>query len=456
MRRYIVWMLAALFALLPVAGLSADNRDTQITTTLPEEHTITVVCGAGGGFRVDGTVYTGEKAFAVKRLSAFELEAVPDAGYRLSQVKAQPSGGVNISGNTVSIGSVYEDKTLTLSFVREDPKPTPTPTPSPAPTVKPTPAPGGDEDDGGDGGDEDGDSDGGASASRFDLPYVEGLGNVLYDSYLGTGEGLSELGIVYDESYGLDEYELLAALYDEDRAEGNMLLVVAQPDEDGAYAQRSLMLSGLQLARLWQEKKIEWIELRSGDASALVRIEELLSGDAAKFIDWALADPDAAQPEEAWELPDAELTAGQLGNIRIEVRIAPDEQGGYRFGVYAWYAGVQQAIGELTPSFQVCISAGEQGGEEERAAYVAAHALSATDETGATEHLQSALIETPVREAEDRTDLAEYFSVSMEDGLNPIVLYDPVMPLDRYRRWSLCAYWTGDAAYRLEDLEAEQ
>ena len=42
-------MLAALFALLPVAGLSADNRDTQITTTLPEEHTITVVCGAGGG-----------------------------------------------------------------------------------------------------------------------------------------------------------------------------------------------------------------------------------------------------------------------------------------------------------------------------------------------------------------------------------------------------------------------
>lgn len=456
MKRYLAWMLAALFALLPVAGLAADNRDTQITTTLPEEHTIKVVCGAGGAVRVNGTVYTGEKAFAVKRLSAFELEAVPDAGYRLSQVKAQPSGGVSITGNTVTIGSVYEDKTLTLSFVREDPKPTPTPTPSPAPTVKPTPAPGGDEDDGGDGGDEDGDSDGGASASRFDLPYVEGLGNVLYDSYLGTGEGLSELGIVYDESYGLDEYELLAALYDEDRAEGNMLLVVAQPDEDGAYAQRSLMLSGLQLARLWQEKKIEWIELRSGDASALVRIEELLSGDAAKFIDWALADPDAAQPEEAWELPDAELTAGQLGNIRIEVRIAPDEQGGYRFGVYAWYAGVQQAIGELTPSFQVCISAGEQGGEEERAAYVAAHALSATDETGATEHLQSALIETPVREAEDRTDLAEYFSVSMEDGLNPIVLYDPVMPLDRYRRWSLCAYWTGDAAYRLEDLEAEQ
>lgn len=160
------------------------------------------------------------------------------------------------------------------------------------------------------------------------MPYVEPQGNVLYDDYLGTGEGLSELGVVYDETYGLDEYELLAALYDEDRAEGNMLLVVAQPDEDGAYAQRSLMLSGLQLARLWQEKDIQWIELRNGEAGALIRIEELLSGDAAKFIDWALAAPDAAQPEEAWELPDAELTAGQLGIFGLKCALPRTSRAG--------------------------------------------------------------------------------------------------------------------------------
>ena len=469
MKKYLAWILAALCALMPVAGLAAENRDTQLTTTLPREHTITVVCGAGGAVRVEGTVYTGTRTFIVDRLSAFTLEAVPDAGYRLSQVMAQPSGGVSITGNTVSIGSVYEDKTLTLSFAREQdepqpPKPTPTPTPTasptptpgPTPTVKPTPTPG----DGGDGEDgededgdgEDGDGEDGASASRFDLPYVEGLGNVLYDDYLGTGDGLSELGIVYDETYGQDEYELLAVLYEEDQAEENTLLAVAQPDEDGTYAQRSMVLTGLQLARLWQEKDIQWIELRNGEAGALIRVEELITGETAKFIDWALADPEAARPEEAWELPEAELTAGQLGDIRIEVRIAPDEQDGYRFGVYAWYAGARQAIGELTPSFQVCVSAGEQGGEEERAAYAAAHALSAEDETGAVEYLHSALIETPAREAEDRTDPAEYFSVSMEDGPNPVVLYDPAMPLDRYRRWSLCAYWTGDAAYRLLQL----
>ena len=101
MKKYLAWILAALCALMPVAGLAAENRDTQLTTTLPREHTITVVCGAGGAVRVEGTVYTGTRTFIVDRLSAFTLEAVPDAGYQFSQVEAQPSSGVSISG-TVS------------------------------------------------------------------------------------------------------------------------------------------------------------------------------------------------------------------------------------------------------------------------------------------------------------------------------------------------------------------
>lgn len=47
LKKYLAWILAALCALMPVAGLAAENRDTQLTTTLPREHTITVVCGAG-------------------------------------------------------------------------------------------------------------------------------------------------------------------------------------------------------------------------------------------------------------------------------------------------------------------------------------------------------------------------------------------------------------------------
>ena len=52
LKKYLAWILAALCALMPVAGLAAENRDTQLTTTLPREHTITVVCGAGGAVRV--------------------------------------------------------------------------------------------------------------------------------------------------------------------------------------------------------------------------------------------------------------------------------------------------------------------------------------------------------------------------------------------------------------------
>ena len=439
MRKYLAWILAALCALLPVAGLAADNRDTQITTTLPEEHTITVVCGAGGGFRVDGTVYTGEKAFSVERLSAFELEAVPDAGYRLSQVKAQPSGGVSITGNTVTIGSVYEDKTLTLSFVREDPKPTPTPTPSPAPTTD----------------EADGETDESDTLLSFDLPYVTSKDNVLYDRYLGTGGGLSELGIVYDETYELDEYELLAVLYEEDQAAKNTLLVIAQPDEDGAYAQRSLILSGLQLARLWQEKKIERIELRSGDASALVRIEELLSGDAAKLIAWALRDPQGAQPDIAKNLPAVKLTVAELRNIRIEVRVTPAEAEGYQIGVYAWYGGRQIAISELAPSLTIGLNAGEQGDEAERAGYVATHRLSATDAAGAATSLTDVLQKLPPDETAVYGVQSEYYYASLEAETNVVVLYDPEKSLDSYQRWALCADWAGEATYRLENLEAE-
>ena len=504
MKRYIVWMLIVLCALLPAMGLAAENRDTQLVTTLPSTHTITVVCGEGGAARVSGTVHTGTYQFIVDRLEAFTLEAVPDAGYQLSQVQAQPSHGVQVSGNTIAIDSVYEDKTLTLSFVRQQVEPTPTVSPTPMPTATPTTpnptetssptatptatsttpnptetasptatptatpttpnptetasptatptvtpsatpttsAPT--------------ETANPTAVPAFDLPFVEPRGNVLYDSYLGTGSGLDEMGIVYDETYGLDEYELLAALYNEDQANENMLLVIAQPGEDGAYAQRSLVLTGIQLARLWQEKGIQWIGLRSGEVGALIRIEELLYGDAAKFINWALADPGAAQPEAARDLPEVELTARQLGDIRIEVRIAPEGEDGYRFGVYAWYADVQQEIGELIPSFQVCISAGEQGSEEERAAYAAAHVLTALDAQGAKVYLQSALIEMPVREHEDRASQTEYFGVRIEEESDPVVLYDSQMPLDHYRRWLLCAYWIGDAVYQIENLEAEQ
>ena len=212
LRKYLAWILAALCAFLPATAMGVENHHTQITTTLPRAHTITVVCGEGGAVRVGETVYTGAQSFTAERLATFRLEAVPEAGYRLSQVMAQPSQSVSLSGNTITIDHVYEDKTLTLSFVYEQAIPTPTanptptasptPTTSPTPTASPTPttSTGANEDD--ESHEETAESST-TSTPVFDLPGVMPQGNVLYDHYLGTGYGLGELGIVYDEAYGL-------------------------------------------------------------------------------------------------------------------------------------------------------------------------------------------------------------------------------------------------------------
>ena len=61
LRKYLAWILAALCAFLPATALGVENRHTQITTTLPRAHTITVVCGEGGAVRVGETVYTGTR-----------------------------------------------------------------------------------------------------------------------------------------------------------------------------------------------------------------------------------------------------------------------------------------------------------------------------------------------------------------------------------------------------------
>ena len=50
-------------------GAGDGEPHTQLTTTLPREHTISVVCGAGGAVRVEGMDYTDTHAFVVDRLS---------------------------------------------------------------------------------------------------------------------------------------------------------------------------------------------------------------------------------------------------------------------------------------------------------------------------------------------------------------------------------------------------
>ncbi len=177
--------------------------------------------------------------------------------------------------------------------------------------------------------------------------------------------------------------------------------------------------------------KIEWLELRSGDASALVRIEELLSGDAAKRIAWTRSDSQAAQPDGVKDLAEVKLTVSELRKIRIEVRVTLAEADGYRIGVYAWYDGKQTALSELAPSLTIGLNAGEQGDEAERAGYVATHRLSATDATGEITSLTGVLQKLPPDETAAYGRQSEYFYASLENGTNVVVLYDPEKLLDK-------------------------
>lgn len=81
--------------------------------------------------------------------------------------------------------------------------------------------------------------------------------------------------------------------------------------------------------------------------------------------------------------------------------------------------------------------------------------MSATDEMGAVEYLESALIETPVRETGGQDQLSEYFNVEIDSEEHAIVLYDPEKSLDAYRRWSMCADWAGNVEYCLVERMAD-
>lgn len=294
------------------------------------------------------------------------------------------------------------------------------------------------------------------TAPEFDLPYVEPQGNVLYDNYLGTGGGLSELGVVYDEAYSVDEYELLAALYDEDRVDENVMVVIAQPDEDGVYAQHSLILSGLQLARLWQDKQIQWIELRNGDASAMLPLVELVSGNVAKLIHmFAYGEPDVAL-NDLETLPEVELSAEELAYVSVELRIVPPKsaQDGYRMDVYLRAGDEQLCITELLTSFNVGLTADELADDAAREDYSRIFALCATQEDGTIVVLPSVLLRVPMEVPQDEMDTADFFAVSFEnEDRNAVVLYDLAADADMYRRYALYAAWPGDMAVSIVKSE---
>lgn len=282
--------------------------------------------------------------------------------------------------------------------------------------------------------------------------WAEPLDNVLYDEYLGTGEGVRQLSIVFDEEYAMEDYELLPIVEDD------TLLVCAKPDEDGLTASRSLILSALQIERLRQDSLLEKLVFRNGDMLVTADMPELCTGRVAGLIQMGLSrnlteiEPEALEELTGAEPPEAELTAAELAQARIEVCVVPVtlESGreGYSVQVFLRMRDerldVSAMIESLAVNLAVTALAEEEGFEQLARRYSVA---AATPEEAV---LKSELRILP----EERPEESERFDVTIpEDVSDPIVLYSESTALRPYETIVMTAPYAGPGIYMLVENE---
>jgi len=283
---------------------------------------------------------------------------------------------------------------------------------------------------------------------------VEPLDNVLYDEYLGTGEGMGQLSIVFDGEYGMEDYELLPIPEDGAQMEEGVLLVCAKPDEEGLTARRSLILSALQIKRLYLDHSLEDLIFRNGDMLVTAAMSELCTGRMAKLIQMGLRQSLAEINLESlsWEeLPEAELTAAELARARIEVCVSPvtleDGRKGYGVRVFLRMRDelldVSALIDSLAVNLNVTALVEENGPDwvARRVSVVAA----LPEETALTSRLRIL--------PEEQGGASERFDVKVtDDMLNLIVLYSERVELRPYETIVLTAPYADPGPYMLTKI----
>lgn len=433
MKKFLSILLAAFCALLPTLAQAQDS--TTMTTTVPSEHTITIVCEQHGAAVVREETYSGAFFVKVKRLDSLTIVAKPDDGYGLSQVKVDNMDGVTVKGRKITLSGVYCENTITLTFYKLPAQTETPPTTAPEPTAAPA-------------------SGEPTLADTVTLPEISTTENVLYDAYLGTGSGLGQLSIVFDGEYLPQDYELLNVKSD-DVEQKNSVLVRAYPEEDGSVARRSLILSAAQLVKLAQKQQTERLCFENGDAVATVDMVDLLSGDVQKLIGLILKGDEAISAETLnrdWsEVSTIALTAAELESVKAEVRIIPVKQadGGGAYDVSVWlrWDDRELEVSDMLPSLQVCLNVDDKNARQYVVGYCAESAAGFLT-------LESALALIPEELPEHQPDEAERFVVTLpEDGGAPVTAYDADARLAPYRRYVLTVDYVGKGCYQARSAE---
>jgi len=114
MKKLISILLVALCVLQP--SFSAMAESTKLQTVIPSEHSITINCGVNGKVMVNGVSYTGTVSLKVPRHSDLVITAVPNSGFGIAQLGAANMDGVTISGQTLTLKSVYRDNIVSATF----------------------------------------------------------------------------------------------------------------------------------------------------------------------------------------------------------------------------------------------------------------------------------------------------------------------------------------------------
>lgn len=422
MKKLLSILLAALCALLPLAALAETT--TTLKTTVPSEHTITIVCGEHGSVKTGGKTYRGTFTIQVPRLGDLTIRANPDDGYGLWKIEAADMDGVTIDGRKITLSSVHGDNTLTIRFYKLPD----------AETDEPTDA------------------------------------EQLHDGYLGTGTGFHLLHIVFDGDYAPEDYELLN-IRTEDEELPNSLLVSALFDEDEKAARRSLILTAAQLTKLRQTQETELLIFENGDAMVRMDMTDLLDGDMRKLMALILSGKETITADTLsrdWsQMEDSILTPAQLARIKVEVRIVPvelaDGSAAYEISVWLRWDNRELDVTGMIPSLTVCMKADGLVTEENRESFIEDYALVRLAPTsGGTVNAQTETVQIPCAlEAlpeelpKQQKDTAERYIVIVSDKANgaPDVIYTANAPLPRYRHEVLSGKYAGEGAYWIMEIQ---
>lgn len=464
MKKYLFILLAAFCVLLPTLVLAQES--TTLKTTVPSEHTITIVCGEHGQAVIDDKTYSGTFAMQAERLGTLVIKAQPDKGYGFSQIKVSDLDGVTVKGRSATLSGIHCENTVTLTFYK---LPTGS-TGSSAANSKPDAAP-------------ESDSDGSTSpnteaqtessestlehtaakpesskstlADTVTLPETSATGNVLSDEYIGTQSGLGQLSTVFDGEERQQDYELLN-IKSANEDQKNTVLVRAYPDENGDAAHRSLILSAVQLVKLVQKQETEQLIFENGETAVTVDLADLLGGDVQKLIGLIVKGSEEISAETLdrdWSLIQAEvLTAEELALVRTEIRIVPVEleDGSIAYDISVWlhWDDLELEISSMLPSLRVSLYVDDDSSDQ----YVIG--VQAENTEGFLP-LDSTLVLLPEAMPEDQPDEEEKFIVTMpeEEGDTPVTAYDADASLSKERHRAVTAAYTGKGFYKLMKAE---